>query len=137
VYFVVTGAQAEGSSIPEAVAIETATKEADVAVLMTGVIEGTAPEPEAALAPEVVVGAHVDALPGASTEVVVRSPEIQDVAPICSEPMAEVTSTSRGGLELLANNLINLAIVAWNLESMRCAEQWMKVCCRTLSSRIP
>jgi hypothetical protein len=35
--------------------------------------------------------------------------------------------TSRGGLELLADDLINPAMVARNLESMRRVEQWMKV----------
>jgi hypothetical protein len=44
---------------------------------------------------------------------------------------------SRGGLELLAGDLVNPATVAQNLESMRRVEQWMKVRCRTLSSRIP
>jgi hypothetical protein len=35
--------------------------------------------------------------------------------------------TSRGGLELLADVLVDPAVVARNLESMRRAEQWMKV----------
>jgi hypothetical protein len=78
VYSVLTGAQAGGSSISEAVAMDRATEEAEVTVPMTRVTEGMAVEPEAAVAPEVVVGAHVDALPGASTEVVMRKPEIQD-----------------------------------------------------------
>jgi hypothetical protein len=51
--------------------------------------------------------------------------------------MTEATSTRRGGLELLANDLIDPAVVARNLESMRRAEQWMKVRSRTLCSRIP
>jgi hypothetical protein len=34
--------------------------------------------------------------------------------------------TSRGGLELLSDDLINPVMVARNLESMRWAEQWMK-----------
>jgi hypothetical protein len=55
--------------------------------------------------------------------VVVQSLEIQDAAPIRSAPMAEVTSTSRGGLELLADDLIDPTIVARNLESMRRKEQ--------------
>jgi hypothetical protein len=46
--------------------------------------------------------------------------------------MSEVAATSRDGLELLAGDLINPATVARNLESMRRAEQWMKVCNRTL-----
>jgi hypothetical protein len=51
--------------------------------------------------------------------------------------MSEVATTSRDGLELLADNLIDPAMVAQNLESMRRAEQWMKVRCGTLSSRFP
>jgi uncharacterized membrane protein len=60
-------------------------------------------------------------------DVVVRSPEIQDVEPIRSAPMSEATATSRGRLELLADDHIDQATVARNLESMRRAEQWMKV----------
>jgi hypothetical protein len=41
--------------------------------------------------------------------------------------MSETTTTGRDGLELLADDLINLAAVSHNLESMRRAEQWMKV----------
>jgi hypothetical protein len=121
---------------PEAVAMETATVEAELTVPVTGVTEGTAPEPGSAVAPEVVVEAHVDAHPGASMEVLVCEPEIQDDVPIRSTPMAEATSTCRGGLELLAGDLVDPAVVARNLESMHRAEQWMKVHCRTLSSLI-
>jgi hypothetical protein len=46
--------------------------------------------------------------------------------------MSEAATTSRGGLELLADDLINPAMVARNMESMRRAEQWMKVRDRTL-----
>jgi hypothetical protein len=42
--------------------------------------------------------------------------------------MLETAATSRGRLELLADDLINPAMVARNLESMRRAQQWMKVC---------
>jgi hypothetical protein len=59
--------------------------------------------------------------------VVVRSPEIQDAEPIRSAPMSEAVPTSRGGLELLSDDLINPMMVARNLESMRRTEQWMKV----------
>jgi hypothetical protein len=52
-------------------------------------------------------------------------------------PMSEVVTTSRDGLELLADDLVDPATVARNLEAMRRAEQWMKVCCSTLSSRVP
>jgi hypothetical protein len=58
---------------------------------------------------------------------VVRSPEIQDAEPMRSAPMSEAAAASRGGLELLADDLINPATVARNLESMRRTEQWMKV----------
>jgi hypothetical protein len=68
-----------------------------------------------------------DALQEASLEVVVRSPDIQDAEPIRSAPMSEAVATSRDGLELLADDLINPAMVARNSESMRRTEQWMKV----------
>jgi hypothetical protein len=51
----------------------------------------------------------------------------QDAEPICLAPMLKTTAASHDGLELLADDLINLATVARNLESMRRAEQWMKV----------
>jgi hypothetical protein len=117
-------------------ALETVTKEAKVVVPVNGVTEGGTPEPEAVVAPEVVVEAHVDAHPGASTEVVVCEPEIQDVASIRSAPVVEATSTRHGSLELLADDLVDPAVMARNLESMRRVEQCMKVCCRTLSSCI-
>jgi hypothetical protein len=60
-------------------------------------------------------------------DVVVRSPEIQDAEPFRSARMSEAATTSRDELELLADDLINPASVARNLESMRRAEQWMKV----------
>jgi hypothetical protein len=46
--------------------------------------------------------------------------------------MLETTTAGRDGLELLADDLINSATVDRNLESMRRAEQWMKVCENTL-----
>jgi hypothetical protein len=73
-----------------------------------------------------------DVLPESSLEVVSRSPEIQDAEPICSAPMSEIAATSRGGLELRTDDLVDLAIVARNLEVMRWAKQWMKVHDRTL-----
>jgi hypothetical protein len=73
-----------------------------------------------------------DALPETSLDVIVRSPEIQDAEPIRSALRSEAAATSRDGLELLADNLINPATVARNLELMRRAEQWMKVCNRTI-----
>jgi uncharacterized membrane protein len=61
-------------------------------------------------------------------DVVIWSPKIQDTEPIHSALMSETAATSRGGLELLADDLIDPAMVARNLESMRRAEQWVKVC---------
>jgi uncharacterized membrane protein len=78
-------------------------------------------------APGVTKEVRGDDLPEVNLEVVVRSPEIQDAEPIRSAPMSEATTTSRDGLELLADDLISPAVVARNLESMRRAEQWMKV----------
>jgi hypothetical protein len=63
-------------------------------------------------------------------EVVVRSPEIQDVEPICSAPMTEAAASSRGGVELLADDLVDPTTVARHLEAVRQAEQWMKVSSR-------
>jgi hypothetical protein len=65
-------------------------------------------------------------------DVVVRSPKIQDTEPIRSAPMSEAAAASRSGLELLADDLINPATVARNMESMCRTEQWMKVCDGTL-----
>jgi hypothetical protein len=71
-----------------------------------------------------------DVLPEPALEVVVRSPEIQDAEPIRSVPMSGAATSSRGGLELLADDLVDPAIVARHLEAVRQAEQWMKVSSR-------
>jgi hypothetical protein len=71
-----------------------------------------------------------EALPESTLEVVVRSPEIQDAEPIRSTPMSEAATSSCGGVELLADNLVDPAAVARHLEAMRQAEQWMKVSCQ-------
>jgi hypothetical protein len=68
-----------------------------------------------------------EVLPDSSLEVVVRSPEIQDAEPIRSAPMSGTATTSRGGIELLVDHLVDPAAVARHLEAMRRAEQWMKV----------
>jgi hypothetical protein len=68
-----------------------------------------------------------DVLPESCLEVVVRSLEIRDAEPIHSAPMSEATTTSRGGIELLADDLVDPAAVARNLDAMRRAEQWMEV----------
>jgi uncharacterized membrane protein len=68
-----------------------------------------------------------DVLPESQLEVVVRSPEIQDAELIRSAPMSGAAMSSRGGIELLADDLVDPAAVARHLEAMRQAEQWMKV----------
>jgi hypothetical protein len=60
--------------------------------------------------------------PEAALEVVVRSPEIQDAEPIRSAPMTEAATSSRGGVELLADNLVDPATVAKHLEAVLQAE---------------
>jgi hypothetical protein len=117
---VLIGAQVEGTTIPEAVPVEGVVPEAEV-------ITGAASEPAETAAPGVTEEVRDDALPETSMDVVTRSPEIQDAEPIRSAPMSEDAATSRDGLELLADDLINPATVARNLESMRRTEQWMKV----------
>jgi hypothetical protein len=71
-----------------------------------------------------------DVLPESTKEVVVHSLEIQDAEPIRSAPMSGATTSSRGGVELLADDLVDPAAVARHLEAMRQVEQWMKVSCR-------
>jgi hypothetical protein len=126
VVFLLTGAEAEGSAIPEAVPMESQAPETQ------GAAEG-APEPMEVASGEApaMAGEERDDVPPESTlEIVVRSPEIQDAEPIRSAPMSEAATSSRGGIELLADDLINLAAIARHLEAMRQAEQWMKVSCR-------
>jgi hypothetical protein len=68
-----------------------------------------------------------DVLLESTLEVAVRSPEIQDVEPIRSAPMSRAATSSRSGIELLADDLVDPVAVAHHLEAMRQAEQWMKV----------
>jgi hypothetical protein len=68
-----------------------------------------------------------EVLPKSNLEVVICSPEILDAEPIRSAPMSGTATTSRGGIELLADDLVDPAVVVRNLEAMRQTEQWMKV----------
>jgi hypothetical protein len=98
-----TGAEVEGSTIPEVVPVEGVVPKTEVAT-------GVATEPTevaGGVARGVAEEVRDDALPGASLEVVVRSPEIQDVQLIRSALMSEAAVTSRDGLELMADDLIN------------------------------
>jgi uncharacterized membrane protein len=123
-----TGVEAEGSDIPSAVPVEDVMPETQGAA-------GGAPEPMEVTVGEAAAttgGEGGDALPEAALEVVVRSPEIQDAEPIRSAPMSEAATSSRGGTELLADDLVDPAMVARHLEAVRQAEQWMKVSSRHL-----
>jgi hypothetical protein len=115
-----TETQIEGTTIPKTVSVEGVVPEAEV-------LEGAASRPEEKIAPEATEEVRDNALPESSMDVVVRSPKIQDAEPIRTAPMSEAAATSRGGLELLVDDLIDSAMVARNLEMMRRAEQWMKV----------
>jgi hypothetical protein len=81
---------------------------------------------------EAAGGEAVTTSPEVALEVAIRSPEIQDAEPIRSAPMTEATASSRGWIELLADNLVTPATVAKHLEAIRQAEQWMKVSSRSL-----
>jgi hypothetical protein len=121
-----TGAEAKGSDISAAVPIEDVTPETQGAA-------GGAPELVEVAVGEAAVttgGEGEDALQEPALEVVVRSPKIQDAEPIRSAPMSEAATSSRGGIELLADDLVDLATVARHLEAVRQAEQWMKVSSR-------
>jgi hypothetical protein len=118
-----TGAEAEGSDIPSAVPVEDVTPE-------TQGDAGGAPEPMEVAVGEAAAttgGEGEYTLPEPALEVVVRSPEIQDAEPIRSAPMSRAATSSHGGIELLADDLVDPAMVARHMEAMRQGERWMKV----------
>jgi hypothetical protein len=118
-----TEAEAEGSTIPEAVPVEGV-----VPVIREAA--GAAPEPTEVAsggAPAMAEEQRDEVLPDSSLEVVVHSLEIQDAEPIRSAPMPGAATTSRGGIELLVDDLVDPAAVERNLEAMHRAEKWMKV----------
>jgi hypothetical protein len=121
-----TGAEAKGNAIPSAVRVEDVTLETQGAA-------GRAPEPmEVAIgeAAATIGGEDDDALPELALEVVIRSQEIQDTEPIRSAPMSGAATSSRGRIELLADDLVDPATIARHMEAMRQAERWMKVSSR-------
>jgi hypothetical protein len=121
-----SGAEIEGSDVPEAVPVEDMAPETREAARR-------APEPMEVTDGEAAAttgGEGDDALPEPTLEVVVHSPEIQDAEPIRSAPMTEAATSSRGGIELLADELVHPATVTRHLEAMHQAEQWMKVSSR-------
>jgi hypothetical protein len=121
-----TGAEVEGSDIPAGVPIEDVAPETQRAA-------GGAPRPVEETVEEATAtagGEGDDMLPEPALEVVVRSLEIQDAEPIRSAPMTEAATSSRGGIELLADDLVDPTTVARHLEVVRLAERWMKVSSR-------
>jgi hypothetical protein len=118
-----TGAEAEGSTIPEAVPIVGVVPNIQEAAR-------AAPEPAKAASGGALSMAEEErdeVLPDSNLEVIVHLLEIQDAEPIHSAPMPGTATTSRGGIELLADDLVDPAAVARHLEAMRRSEQWMKV----------
>jgi hypothetical protein len=123
-----TGVEFEGSDIPSAVPVEDVTPETQGAA-------GGAPEPMEVVVgePSVTTGGEGgDALPVPTLEVVVCSPKIHDAEPIHSAPMTGAATSSRGGTELLADDIVDPATVARHLEAVHQVEQWMKVSSRHL-----
>jgi hypothetical protein len=109
------GVEAEGSDILAAVPMQKSTPPAPE------VAEG-APEPMKEVAEEAATateGEEAAVPPEVALEVAVRSPEIQDAEPIRSAPMTEAPASSRGGVELLADDLVDPTTVARQLEAVR------------------
>jgi hypothetical protein len=123
VVLLLTGAEAEGSAIPEAVSIENLAPETQGAAGRAPELMEVAVEEAAATAG----GERDDVLLEPALKVVVLSPEIQDAEPIRSALMSGAATSSRGGIELLADDLVDPATVARHMEAMRQAEQLMKV----------
>jgi hypothetical protein len=122
-----TGEQAGGATILEAVAMETTVVEAVATEPVAKEVIATTPGPGTTIASKPSVEERVDPHSEAGTEVVVREAMIKDVAPFHSTPMTEIGSSSRGGLELLDDDLIDPTFVALSMESWHRTENWIKV----------
>jgi hypothetical protein len=113
-----TGAEAEGNTIPEAVPVEGLAPETQEAAR-------AAPEPAEVAsggAPAIAEEECDNVLPESNLEVVIRSQEIQDAELIRLAPMSGAATSSRGGIELLADDLVDAEAVARHLEAMRQGE---------------
>jgi hypothetical protein len=107
-----SGVDAEERNIPAAVPMEKSTPQAPEAA------EG-APEPMEEVAEEAAaatVGEEATVPAEVALEVAIRS-----------APMTEAAASSRGGVELLTDDLVDPATVVRHPEAVRHAEQWMKV----------
>jgi hypothetical protein len=121
--FLSTGAEAERNNIPSTVPVEDVAPETQEAA-----VEASEPMEVAATEAAAKTGGEEAAtLPEPALEVVVRSPEIQDAEPIRLAPMTKAATSSHDGIELLADDLVDPAMVARHLEAVRQAGQWMKV----------
>jgi hypothetical protein len=109
-----TGVEAEGSVIPSAVLVQ------DLALETQEAAEGAPGPMEVAVAEAAATagGERDDVPPEPALEVVVRSPEIQDTEPIHSAPMSGAATSSQGGIELLADDLVDPVTVARHLEAV-------------------
>jgi hypothetical protein len=106
--FLSTSAEAGGNEIPSAVPVEDVAPEAQEAAVEVSEPMEVAAGGVAAMAG----GEEATTLPEPTLEVAVRSPEIQDAEPIRSAPMTEAATSSRGRIELLADDLVDPATVA-------------------------
>jgi hypothetical protein len=117
--FLSTGAEAGGNEISSVAPVENLTPDTQEAA-------GGAPEPMEMAAGEAAAttgGEETTTQPEPALEVVVRSLEIQNAEPIRSALMTKAATSSRGGIELLADDLVDPATVARHLEAVRQAEQ--------------
>jgi hypothetical protein len=121
VVFLLTGVEAEGSTIPEAVPVEGLAPETQGAA-------GGAPEPMEVAggeAPAMAEGERGDVLPESTQEVVVHSPEIQDAEPIRSVLMSRAATSSHGGIELLVDDLVDpTAVRRTDTANQRGGSEW-------------
>jgi hypothetical protein len=109
-----SGVEAEGSDISAAVPMEKSTPQAsEAAEGALGPMEEVAEEAAAATG-----GEEATVPPEVALEVAIRSPEIQDAEPIRSALMTEAPASSRGGVELLADDLVDPTTVARHLEAV-------------------
>jgi hypothetical protein len=107
--------------ILEAVAVETVAVEMESTTPVAETAVEATPGLGTTVAPEVRVETRVCPLRGASTDVVVREPVIEEAVLIRLAPMSEATSSSRGGLELLDDNFIDrlLSLGEWSLGAIQ------------------
>jgi hypothetical protein len=90
----------------------------------------TTPESGTTVAREAIVGERAEPHPKADNQVVIHWAMIEDVVLLLSAPMAEAGSSSRGGLELSDDDLVDPDFVSLSMESWCRTENWIKVRCK-------